>query len=143
MTKLKIMTIFILLGLTSLHANANQSNFSSNIEPQIHTYSMKNLSNVLLSGGMVKQPIIAEKNNLEPRTIVNIDLEKISFALDSKGMKDIKDCEIHLSDEKFNFVSVDNYRTLVARINTLLTKNSVSSKPPKDQCFELLQFIFR
>ena len=94
MAKLKIITLLILLCAPSMNANANETNFNSNIEPPRHTYLMPNLRDVFLSGGMFKQSPIAEKHNFEPRTSVNVDLEKISYALDNKGMKDIKDCNI-------------------------------------------------
>lgn len=125
-----------------MHANANETNFNSNIEPRRHTYSMPNLRDVFLSGGMVKQPPIAEKHNFEPRTSVNVDIEKISYVLDNKGMRDIKNCNIYLSDKKFNFVNDKMYRKLLDHIDTVSTEKDSSTVPSKDSCFELLQFIF-
>lgn len=125
-----------------MHANANETNSNSNIEPRRQTYSMPNLRDVFLSGGMVKQPPIAEKHNFEPRTSVNVDVEKISYALDNKGMRDIKDCDIYLSDQKFNFVNGEMYQKLLAHIDTVSTEKHSSSVPSKESCFELLHFIF-
>lgn len=144
MAKLKIITLLILLCSLSMHANANENepNLISNIEPQRQTYSIQNLSDVFLSGGMVKQPSIAEKHNFEPRTIVNVGMEKISYALDNKGMRDIKNCNIYLSDKKFNFVNGEIYQKLLDHIGTVSTEKDSSSVPSKDSCFELLQFIF-
>lgn len=142
MAKLKIITLLILLCAPSMHANANETNFNSNIEPRRHTYSMPNLRDVFLSGGMVKQPPIAEKHNFEPRTSVNVDIEKISYVLDNKGMRDIKNCNIYLSDKKFNFVNDEMYRKLLDHIDTVSTEKDSSTVPSKDSCFELLQFIF-
>jgi hypothetical protein len=142
MAKLKIITLLILLCAPSMHANANETDFNSNIEPRRHTYSMPNLRDVFLSGGMVKQPPIAEKHNVEPRTSVNVDVEKISYALDNKGMRDIKDCDIFLSDQKFNFVNGEMYQKLLAHIDTVSTEKESSSVPSEDSCFELLQLIF-
>ena len=142
MAKLKSITLLILLCSLSMHANANEPNFNSNIEPLRHTYSIKNLSDVFLSGGMVKQSSIAEKHKFEQRTSVNIDMEKVSYALDNKGMRDIKNCNIYLSDKKFNFVNGEMYQKLLDNIDTASTKKDSSSVPSKDSCFELLQFIF-
>jgi len=142
MANLKIITLLILLCSQSMHANANEPNLHSNIEPQRHTYSIQNLSAVFLSGGMVKQPSIAEKHNFEPRTTVNVDMEKISYALDNRGMRDIKNCNIYLSDKKFNFVNGEIYQKLLDHIDTVSTEKDSSSVPSKDSCFELLQFIF-
>lgn len=142
MAKLKIITLFILLYAPSMYANANETNFNSNVEPQRHTYSMPNLRDVFLSGGMVKQPPIAEKRNFAPRPSVNVDLEKISYALDNKGMRDLKDCNIYLSDQKFNFVNGEMYQKLLAHIDTVSTEKHPSSVPSKESCFELLHFIF-
>jgi hypothetical protein len=144
MEKLKIITLLILLCSLSMHANANENepNLISNIEPQRHKYSIQNLSDVFLSGGIVKQPSIAEKHNFEPRTTVNVDMEKISYALDNKGMRDIKNCNIYLSDKKFNFVNGEIYQKLLDHIDSVSTEKDSSSVPSKDSCFELLQFIF-
>lgn len=142
MAKLKIITVSILLCSLSLHANADEPSFNSNIEPQRHTYSIQSLSDVFLTGGMVKQPSIAEKHHFEPRTSVNVDMEKISYVLDNKGMRDIKNCNIYLSDKKFNFVNGETYQKLLDHIDTVSTKKDSSSVPSKDSCFELLQFIF-
>ena len=125
-----------------MHASANETNFNSSIEPRRHTYSMPNLRDVFLSGGMVKQPPIAEKHNFEQHTSVNVDLEKILYALDNKGMRDIKDCNIYLSDQKFNFVNGEMYQKLLAHIDTVSTEKHASSVPSKESCFELLHFIF-
>ena len=125
-----------------MHANANETNFNSNIEPRHHTYSMPNLTDVFLSGGMVKQPFIDENHKFEPRTPVDINMEKISYALDSKGMRDIKDCNIYLTDNKFNFVNGEMYQKLLDHIVTVSTEKDSSSVPSKESCFELLHFIF-
>jgi len=143
MAKLKIITLLILLCSLSIIANANEPNFNSNIEPRRHTYYMQNLSDVFLSGGMLKQPLIDEKHNVAPRTSVNVDIEKISYALDNKGMRDIKDCDIYLSDQKFNFVNDEIYQKLLDHIDSLSTEKDSSSVPSNDSCFELLQFIFQ
>ena len=142
MTKLKIVTLFMLLGSISLHANATDQNVSKKIELQSTRHSIKNLSDVLSSGGLVTQQSIAEKHNFEQRTIANVDMGKISSALDVKGMNDIKNCGVHLSDEQFYFVSIENYQTLLSHINMVLTEKYEPSVPSKDSCFELLQFIF-
>ena len=125
-----------------MHASANETNFNSSIEPRRHTYSMPNLRDVFLSGGMVNQPPIAEKHKFEPHTSVDVDLEKISYALDNKGMRDIKDCNIYLSDNKFNFVNGEMYQKLLDHIATVSTEKHASSVPSKESCFELLHFIF-
>jgi hypothetical protein len=142
MAKLKIITLFVLLCASSMYANAKEPNFNSNVEPRHHTYSIPNLRDVFLSGGMVKQPPIAEEHNFEPRTSVNVNLEKISYALDDKGMRDLKDCNIYLSDQKFNFVNGEMYQKLLAHIDTVSTEKHASSVPSKESCFELLHFIF-
>lgn len=142
MAILKIITLFILLFSPSMYANANEPIFSSNVEPRRHTYSMQNLSNVFLSGGMIKQPSIAEKHNFEPRTYVNVDMEKISYALDNKGMRDIKNCRVYLADDQFDFVNIKVYEALISHINLEKTKQDASILPSKDSCFEFLQFIF-
>ena len=142
MAKLKIITVLTLLCSLSLHANANEPSSNSNIEPRRHTYSIQNLNDVFLSGGMVKQPSIAETHHFEPRTSVNVDIEKISYVLDNKGMRDIKNCNIYLSDKKFNFVNDEMYRKLLDHIDTVSTEKDSSTVPSKDSCFELLQFIF-
>ena len=142
MAKLKSITLLVLLCSLSMHANANEANFNSNIEPRRHSYSIKNLSDVFLSGGMVKQPSIAEKHKFEQHTPVNVDMKKVSYALDNKGMRDIKNCNIYLSDKKFNFVNGEMYQKLLDHIDTVSTKKDSSSVPSKDSCFELLQFIF-
>ena len=142
MAKLKIITVSILLCSLSLHANANEPSFHSNIEPRRHTYSLQSLSDLFLAGGMVKQPAIAEKHHFEPRTSVNVDIEKISYVLDNKGMRDIKNCNIYLSDKKFNFVNDEMYRKLLDHIDTVSTEKDSSPVPSKESCFELLQFIF-
>jgi hypothetical protein len=69
-------------------------------------------------------------------------VEKISYALDNKGMGDIKDCDIYLLDQKFNFVNDELYQKLLAHIDTLSTEKHSSSVPSKESCFELLHFIF-
>ena len=142
MTKFKIITLFFLLFAPSICANANEPNFNSNIDPQRHKYSIQNLSDVFLAGGMVKQLSIAGKHNFEQRTSVNVDMKKISYALDNKGMRDIKNCNIYLSDKKFKFVNGEMYQKLLDHIDTVSTKKDSSSVPSKDSCFELLQFIF-
>ena len=103
---------------------------------------MPNLTDVFLSGGMVKQPFIDENHKFEPRTPVDINMEKISYALDSKGMRDIKDCNIYLTDNKFNFVNGEMYQKLLDHIVTVSTEKDSSSVPSKESCFELLHFIF-
>jgi hypothetical protein len=142
MAKLKIITVLILLCSLSLHTNANELSFNSDIEPRRHTYSIQNLSDVFLSGGMVKQPSISDKHHFEPRTSVNVDIERILYVLDNKGMRDIKNCNIYLSDKKFNFVNDKMYRKLLDHIDTMSTEKDSSTVPSKDSCFELLQFIF-
>ena len=91
---------------------------------------------------MVKQPSIAEEHKFEQRTSVNIDMEKVSYALDNKGMRDIKNCNVYLSDKKFNFVNGEMYQKLLDHIATVSTEKHSSSVPSKESCFELLQFIF-
>ena len=70
-----------------MYANANEPNFNSNVEPRRHTYSMPNLRDVFLSGGMVKQPPIAGKHKFEQHTSVNVDLEKILYAQPEQVLK--------------------------------------------------------
>ena len=117
MTKFNSITLFILLCAPSIYAN--EPNFNNNFGPQGNIYSMQNLSDVFLSGGMVKQPSIAEKHNFKPRTSVHVDIEKISYALDNKGIRDLNDCNIYLSDQKFNFVNGEMYQKLLANIDTV------------------------
>jgi hypothetical protein len=142
MMSLKIISLFLLFDLMAIVVSASDYNPRPPSNLRAPEHSIVNMNDIFLSGSMIGQTNITETRNLTPKLVSNEDLEKILFSLDPKGIKDLKDCSVHLTDKKFNFSQIDTYTRLLARIDTVLNKNSASSKPPKDQCFELLQFIF-
>jgi hypothetical protein len=142
MMSLKIISLFLLFGLRAFVVNASDYNARPPSDLRAPEHSIMNMNDIFLSGSMIGQIKITEKRNLTPKLVSDEDMENILFALDLKGIKDLKDCSVHLTDKKFNFSQIDSYTRLLARIDTVLKKNTASSKPPKDRCVELLQFIF-
>ena len=142
MMSLKIISLFLLFDLMAIVVSASDYNPHPPSNLRAPKHSIMNMNDIFLSGSMIGQTTTTEKRNLKTRIVSNEDMEKILFALDLKGIQDLKDCSIHLTDKNFNFSQIDTYTRLLARIDTVLNKNTASSKPPKNQCFELLQFIF-